>query len=120
MGGYQRKERVADLIKKEVAEILQRKIRDPRLQGITITSVRMTDDLKEATIFYCDTFKKIDRAVVNAAILSASGFIRKELAGKVYLRYLPRLNFHYDDSFDYEERIESIIKTIKGEEGKEQ
>lgn len=115
MRKYPRKLRVADLIKEEVADIIQRKVKDPRIQGITITSVRMTDDLKEAKIFYCVTFQKVDRSELIDAIASATGFIRRELSERIHLRSIPRLFFVYDDSFEYGERIERIIETLKSE-----
>lgn len=113
MRKYPRKLRVADLIKEEVADIIYRKIKDPRIRGLTITGVKMTDDLKEATIFYCETFHKSDRTELAGAISSATGFIRRELSERVRLKSIPRLSFVYDDSFDYGERIEHIIEMIK-------
>ncbi|MCX7822974.1 MAG: 30S ribosome-binding factor RbfA [Syntrophobacterales bacterium] len=118
MRKYPRKLRVADLIKEEIADIIHRKIKDPRIQGVTITAVRMTDDLKEATIFYCGTFHKSDRTELAEAMTSAAGFIRRELSERVRLKAIPRLSFVYDNSFDYGERIEQIIELIrsKGDE----
>jgi ribosome-binding factor A len=116
MRKYPRKLRVADLIKEEVADIIQRKVKDPRIKGITVTGVRMTDDLKEATIFYCETFHKSDRSELNVAMASAAGFIRRELAERVHLRSIPKLSFVYDDSFDYSERIGWILNTLKSKD----
>jgi|YelNatPaOPRAMG01_1025707.scaffolds.fasta_scaffold20468_2 ribosome-binding factor A len=116
MRKYPRKLRVADLIKEEVADIIQRKVKDPRIKGITVTGVRMTDDLKEATIFYCETFHKSDRSELNVAMTSAAGFIRRELAERVHLRSIPKLSFVYDDSFDYSERIGWILNTLKSKD----
>ncbi len=117
MSGRERKGRIADQIKREIADILLRRVKDPRLQGITITVVRVSDDLKDATVFYCDTFPKTDRESVHAAFASASGFIRRELGKRLYLRYTPRISFMYDDSFDYAEKIDQIIETLRREEG---
>lgn len=108
----QRSERVAELIQKEVAYIIQRKVRDPRLVGITITAVRMSRDLKRATVFYCDTLGRHERTEVDAAFERARSFIKRELAGRVYLRYLPDLVFVYDDSFDYGEKIDLLLRKI--------
>jgi ribosome-binding factor A len=113
MRKYPRKLRVADLIKEEIAYIIQRKVKDPRIQGITVTNVRMTDDLKEAKVFYCVTFHKVDRAELSGAIESATGFIRKELSERIHLRSVPKLSFVYDDSFEFSERIERLIGTLK-------
>lgn len=108
----QRSKRVAELIHKEVADILQRKIKDPRLDGVTITAVRISRDLRYATIFYCDTLGKQDRAAIDLAFSKATSFIRKELAGRLYLRYLPALSFMYDESFDYGEKIDQLLRKI--------
>ncbi|MEJ5301304.1 MAG: 30S ribosome-binding factor RbfA [Thermodesulforhabdaceae bacterium] len=116
MRKYPRKLRVADLIKEEIAEILHRKVKDPRIQGITVTEVRMTDDLKEATVFYCETFHKSDRAELKVAMESAAGFIRRELAERIHLRSIPRLSFVYDDSFDHSERIGWILNSLKSKD----
>lgn len=117
MRKYPRKLRVADLIKEEIADIIHRKVKDPRIQGLTITSVRMTDDLKEATIFYCETFHKSDRAELAGAIASATGFIRRELSERLRLKAIPKLSFVYDDSFEYGERIERILEMLHTKDG---
>ncbi len=113
---FQRNERLSDLIQREVADILQRKVKDPRLQGITITAVRVSRDLRHATVFYCDTFKKQERHVVGSALDKATGFIKKELAARLYLKYIPKLSFSYDDSFDYGERIDQLLRMLHEKE----
>lgn len=109
---FQRNERISDLIQREVADILHRRVKDPRLQGITITAVRVSKDLRHATVFYCDTFSKQKRDVLGNALDRASGFIKKELASRLYLKYIPKLYFSYDDSFDYGEKIDRLLRML--------
>ncbi|MBW1974160.1 MAG: 30S ribosome-binding factor RbfA [Deltaproteobacteria bacterium] len=115
MKGYQRSERLSDLIQREVADILQKRVKDPRLQGLTITAVKVSGDLRHATIFYRDTFRKEEPSVLGDALGKATGFIRRELAGRLYLRYTPKLSFSYDDSADYGEKIDRLLRMLDEE-----
>ncbi len=113
-----RPERVADLIQREVAEMLYRTVKDPRLEEVTITGVELTPDLKHARIFY--VFRGSDedegREKVAAGLARAKGFIRRELGKRLHLRYSPELDFQYDGSFEYGAKIERLLKTLHDDE----
>lgn len=107
-----RAERVGPLIQEVVAEILLRKLDDPRLKGVTITGVKMTPDLKNARV----SFSLIgdDDAIAAAAggLESARGVFRRALRDNLDLRYLPELTFHYDRNLAHADRIDQVLKEI--------
>ena len=93
---YKRADRVADQIRMEVADILMRKIKDPRVRSVTVTDVQLTADLRIAYIFVTTMEKDQAEREVFAGLSKASGFIRAELGRRLALRYLPELNFKKD------------------------
>lgn len=111
---FKRSERVADLIKEEVASmILFGGIKDPRIGFVTITHVTMTPDLKEARIYFSQIGSPKDRERSRDGLNHASGYIRKNLAKTLSLRYIPKITFYFDDSLEYSEKIERAIREIK-------
>ena len=119
MKPFSRADRVGELIQQVLAEILTRSIKDPRLKMATITGVKMSKDLKIARIYFAISGgqKKIDNALVG--FNSAMGYIKRVLASELELRYMPELKFFYDESFDYGARIESLLKALTAEDGKD-
>jgi len=118
MSGFKRADRVADLIKIEIADILLKQIRDPRIGVLTITGVKVSDDLRSARIFFVEFGKNECSDAVKEGLKKASGFLRRELGRRLQLRYAPELFFSYDPSFAYGERIDELIAEIhENEEG---
>jgi len=108
--------RVADQIRIEVAEILSRKIKDPRVHFVTVTDVKMTADLKIARI-YVTTLDPENFAQQTApGLKSAVGFIRKEVGRRLNLRYTPEIVFYRDTSAEYGHRIEEILDSLPHED----
>ncbi len=106
-----RKDRVAELIRQVISDLILYKIKDPRVQGITITEVRMAGDLKSAAIYFCSLDDgKSD--MHKEGLEAASGYIRRGLGSELDLRYIPQLSFHYDTSFDHYARIDTILKGL--------
>jgi ribosome-binding factor A len=103
---------VADLIRTEVSEILRRQIRDPRIGSVTITDVRVTDDLRLARIFFVELGKDNVAGETWEGLESASGFLKRELGHRLHLRYVPEIVFKHDPSFAYGSRIEGLLKEI--------
>jgi ribosome-binding factor A len=95
---YKRADRVADQIRMEVADILMRKIKDPRVRSVTVTDVELTADLRIAHIFVTTMEKEQAERDVFAGLSKASGFIRAELGRRLTLRYLPEVIFKKDVS----------------------
>jgi ribosome-binding factor A len=113
-----RPERVADLLRQEIADILLRRVKDPRISVITITGVQVSRDLQNATVFFCLTGTS-DPAVLESALeglSKAKSFMRQELGKRLRLRYVPQLIFRYDSSLDYGAKIERILKELQDHE----
>jgi ribosome-binding factor A len=102
---------------KVLAELLQKKTSDPRLASATITGVKMSPDLKIAKIYYTCKGEEEVKVAVAAGFGSAKGFLKRTLAKKLGLRSMPELKFFYDESFDYGERIEKVLKSISAGNG---
>src|SRR3974390_3877009 len=88
-----RARKLADRISQIVAEMLERRIKDPRLGFVTVTEARLTNDLREATVFYTVLGSDAERADTAAALASATGIIRSEGARQIGLRHTPSLAF---------------------------
>jgi ribosome-binding factor A len=104
-----RARKLADRISQIVAEMLERRIKDPRLGFITITEARLTNDLREATLFYTVYGTDAERADTAAALQSATGIIRSEVGKQVGLRHTPSLEFVADVLPDSAKRIEDLV-----------
>jgi ribosome-binding factor A len=112
--------RINDGILREMAEILRSEIKDPRAARITsVTRVDTTNDLAYSKVYVSVLGGREDKDAVMAALKSASGFVRKEIASRLNLRVTPEFRFILDDSMEYGERLTRIIKEINGEGGKD-
>lgn len=108
---YKRADRIAELFQTELATLLLRDIADPRLQHITITLVKVTDDLGLAKIYFTmlePTPEKI-REVLKG-LKSAAGFLRSHLAKVIQARKVPTLAFYYDDHTDRANKMAKLIE----------
>ena len=117
MASFSRAERVSTQIQKVMSEIMQKKIKDPRLEMVTITGVKMSPDLREAIIFYT-VFGIEEEKKENVArgFSSCKGFIKKTLAKELSLRFMPNIKFIYDDSFDYGSKMDKLLNELKPED----
>ncbi|MBC7357152.1 MAG: 30S ribosome-binding factor RbfA [Desulfacinum sp.] len=113
---YKRADRVADVLQRTIAELLYRRVRDPRLTKITITGVELTDDLRHARVFYCMVGTDSEKDLAASALAKAAPFIRREVGKRVHLKYLPSFTFSYDESFDYGEKIERLLRELRDDE----
>ncbi len=111
MTTFSRADRVSQLIQRELSEILQKETKDPRLKMATITGVKLSKDLKNAKIYF-STAAGRERQEALQGFQSAHGHIKRTLASRLELRYMPELRFYYDESFDYGERIEKLLKSV--------
>jgi ribosome-binding factor A len=113
--GYNRASRVADQIRMEVAEIIMRKTKDPRLEVVTVTGVELTSDLRQAHVYFTcyGTQTDAQRQEVQSGLARASGFIRSELGRRLQLRYTPELLFHEDQSGPTGDRILTILEQLE-------
>jgi len=116
MKPYARADRVAGEVQKELADLLIRKLKDPRLDGVLISGVKMTTDLQLANVYFSVSGDKEQRQNAQKGLQSATGFIRQELGRRMELRYTPNIRFFYDASFDYGERIENLIRELRSDD----
>jgi ribosome-binding factor A len=103
---------VGGLIQREISEILLRKIKDPRLELVTITAIEVSPDLKVAKVYFSHFggSEEIKRSLEG--LQSASGFIKRELGQRMKLRQVPDLTFIHDTSFEYGDHIDSVLKDL--------
>ncbi|GIH77708.1 30S ribosome-binding factor RbfA [Planobispora longispora] len=104
-----RARKIADRIQQIVAELLERRIKDPRLGFVTITDARITADLSDATVFYTVFGSEAERADSAAALESAKGLIRSEVGRQTGLRHTPTLTFTHDPLPDSARHINDLL-----------
>jgi ribosome-binding factor A len=112
-----RSERVADLIQREVAEMLVKSIKDPRIGFVTITKVTVSEDCRFAKVYFSVAGTLAERESSGKGLDSAKGYVRKELGRRLQLRYTPEIVFQFDPSIEYAIHMEEVIRSIhRGEE----
>src|ERR1700691_1219791 len=104
-----RTRRLAERISKIVAEMLERRIKDPRLGFVTVTETRLTNDLREAKVFYTVYGSAEERDETAAALQSATGVIRSEVGRQTGLRHTPSIEFVADALPDNARQIEELV-----------
>lgn len=107
-----RKQRVAEEIKKELGQIFQQEMKDPRVGFVTVTGVEMSGDLQQATVYLTVLGDDSAKEETLAALSKAKGFIRTEIGRRIKLRHTPELVFKFDESIDYGNRIEQLLREI--------
>ena len=107
-----RNRKVADQIKNEMSWILQQKFTDPKQGMITLTKVKISRDLKHATVYFSVLGQNIDVKVSEKALKNAVPFLRRELGHRVKMKFVPELRFFYDDSMEYAEHIAELFNKI--------
>jgi ribosome-binding factor A len=110
---FKRAERVSDQMKQEIADILMRKIKDPRIGFVTITDVEVTDDLKNAKVFV--SIYGGDKEATLKGLKSASPFIRSELGRRMRLRVVPEIIFRFDSTVEKGAHIMELLREIEDE-----
>ena len=119
--GYpsQRQLRVGELVRHAVSQVLERgEVHDPEIAGksITVTEVRMSPDLKLATAYVMPLGGKDDVGVVEA-LGRVAPFLRRRIGGFVALKFLPKLRFVADETFDHASRIDALLRETYREDG---
>lgn len=108
-----RANRVGEQMKKELGEIISRKIKDPRVGFVTITDVQVTGDLQQATVYISVLGDDEQKESTLKGLETAKGFIRSEIGQRIRLRKTPEISFEFDESIQYGNRIETLLKEIK-------
>jgi len=112
MKPFTRSDRVGGQIQKALSDLLQKRIKDPRLEMATITSVKMTQDLRVARIYFTISGGINNKEKALDGFKSALGYVKRTLAHQLGLRYMPDLKFFYDESFDYGSNIDDMLKAL--------
>lgn len=94
-------------------------LKDPRIGFVTITSVDVTPDLRQARVYYTLMASQDDRAETQAGLDSSSPYIRQQLGRLLRLRFIPEVHFEYDASFDYGQNIEKLLSEVKTDESRD-
>ncbi len=111
-----RPEKIADLLKKEVSLILSHEVKDPRLQNMNITAVKVTDDIGIAYVYYTiigKSTKKKESKIENNVLIKLSGMLRSKISKLIEIRRVPKIIFKFDESIEYSENIEKLLKNLK-------
>lgn len=108
---YKRSKRVADLIKEEIAELIMRRLKDPRLGFVTVVDVSVTEDFRLARV-YVSFLKEEERAPGMEILRSARGLFRSELARRLRMKIIPEIEFRLDTTMEYGSKIDKLLKQI--------
>ncbi len=107
-----RSEKVADLIQKEISQMLVKSIKDPRIGFVTITKVTVSEDCRFAKVYFSVAGTLAERESSVKGLDSAKGYVRKELGRRLHLRYTPEISFQFDPSIEYAIHMEELIQSI--------
>jgi len=113
---FKRSEKVAETVHELVTGLLIKGIKDPRIGFMTVTGVKMTDDLRQATVYFSVVGDDVAKKETEAGLNSARGFIRREMGKQLRMRYVPEVIFKYDHSLERGNRIDELLREI-GEHG---
>jgi ribosome-binding factor A len=118
MSTSNRPERVGQEIQVAIASLLTRgELKDPRIGYITITGVKVSQDLKVARVYYSMMGTEEERKETQKGLDAAKGFIRREVTEAVNLRVSPEIFFTFDESLERGDRIERLLREVKEKEG---
>lgn len=111
MASGRRPGQVGDLVRAELAVLIQREIRDPKVGFVTVTSVKLSPDLRHARV-YISVLEEEREAEAIEALRRAGGFLRRELAKRLQLRNVPSLDFHADPTLRHGAHIEELLSRV--------
>jgi ribosome-binding factor A len=103
---FSRSNRVAEQMRRELADLLQFEVKDPRIGMVTITEVEVTGDMEHAKVFYS---AQAGTPALQAGLEKSAGFLRTQIAKRMLLRKVPQLHFVYDASIDYGIKMGKLI-----------
>lgn len=110
--------RLAEQIRIEAGDILARQVHDPGVGFLTLTRVKVTDDLQQVRIFYTAMGDAAERKRTARALERALPFIRRALGQRLQLRRVPEITFRYDESVATQARVEELLEEIKREDAR--
>ncbi len=109
----QRGKRVSELIHREIGAIIQFEMRDPRVKAITVTSVKLADDLGYAKVYFAFGGDPKDIKEIAKTLNNAQGFFRTKISERIEMKYVPQLKFYFDETMDHIHHMEELFNQIK-------
>lgn len=106
---YSRSSRIAEQVKRELAELIRLELKDPRVGLVTLTGVELTPDYAHAKVFYTSLAPSTERQALEEGLRRASGFLRRELGHRIRIHTLPELHFVFDESVERGDRLSRLI-----------
>lgn len=116
---YSRTRRVGEQIQRELAQLVQQEIKDPRVGMVTISAVKLSRDMSHAKVFFTVLDDEHPVADTLKILEGASGFLRHELAKRMQLRIVPQIQFKHDESISYGNELSALINKAMGMENPE-
>ena len=110
-----RSDKISDLLRKEISLIINKETKDPRLQKLNITAVKVSDDIGIATVFYTmigESIEKEKSSIDNKVLKKFSGMVRSKLSKTMQIRRVPVIQFRFDESLEYSDNIENLLRNL--------
>ncbi|WP_374326374.1 30S ribosome-binding factor RbfA [Azonexus sp.] len=107
--GFQRSDRVAEQVRRDLADLIRTELKDPRVGMISLTSVELTPDYAHAKVFFT-TLNADHLPEIEQGLKRAAGFLRRELGRRIHIHTLPELHFVYDSSLEYGASMTALIQ----------
>ena len=110
-----RSDKISDLLRKEISLIINKETKDPRLQKLNITAVKVSDDIGIATVFYTmigESIEKEKSSIDKKVLKKFSGMVRSRLSKTMQIRRVPVIQFRFDESIEYSDNIENLLKNL--------
>lgn len=110
-----RLEKISELLRETIAELLLRKCKDPRLTSVNVTGVKVTADLKKAIVHYSVFGGAEEKEAVEKALAKARGFIRASVGDTLQLKYAPEIRFEFDKNLEYAQHINTLLSQLNAD-----
>lgn len=110
MKSFSRSDRVAEQIRRELAELIRLQLKDPRVRWVTLTDVEVTPDYVHAKVFYTTLNDSSDPRETEQGLRRSASFLRRELGRRIKLHHIPELHFVYDTSVEHGRKLSQLIE----------
>ena len=107
-----RLEKMSELLRETIADLLLRKSKDPRLKAVNVTGVKVTADLKKAVVHYSVLGGQEDKDTARAALAKAAGFVRAAVGEVLGLKYTPEIKFEFDRNLEYAQHMSEVLNSL--------
>jgi ribosome-binding factor A len=116
-GDVKRAVRVAERIREELAVLVSQELGDPRVDGVIVSGVRVSDDLRSVRVRFrlLEGADAARRKTASDGLVRASGFLRREVAQRAGLRFVPELTFFYDEGQEARDRVDELLEEVRRE-----